>query len=185
MVDIGLHTSHPIHHSHLHHKGEGGRLLRSSVNNGLLQNSDAIQDIGRHRMGLFPVIFQHRFVEYWCVLWHCGETQRWVARSPIPRSYCIRREKMYTIVAHIYTEHLLGKLTYINSQCSQPSCDIANISLPPPSNTETPRINPSSESHKCSQELNLRKFDPQEYSDSLVQKKHGGKRHWLSYNVSR
>ena len=83
---------------------------------------------------------------------------------------------MYTIVAYIYTEHLLRKLTYINSQPSQPSCDIGNISLPPPSNTETSRINPSSEPHKCSQELNLRKFDPQEYSDSLAQKKHGGKR---------
>ena len=42
MGDIGLYTSSPIHHSHLHHKGEGARLLRSSVNNGLLQSSVAL-----------------------------------------------------------------------------------------------------------------------------------------------
>lgn len=118
MGDIGLHTSSPIHHSHLHHKGEGARLLRSSVNNGLLQNSVALRQWKTQNMTFSSVFFQHKCVEHWHVFWHHGEVQWWVARSPIPRSYCIRRQKMYTIVAYLYAEYLLGKLTYINSQSS-------------------------------------------------------------------
>ena len=99
-------------------------------------------------MTFSSVFFQHKCAEHRRVFWHHGEVQWWVARSPIPRFYCIKREKMYTTVVYLYIEYLLGKLTYINSQSSQQSSDAGTIT-----------INPFSDSHKYSQKLNLREFD--------------------------
>ena len=177
MGDIGLHTSSHIHHSHLHHKGEGARLLRSSVNNGLYR---ILLLYLRHwktqNMTFSSVFFQHKCAEHRRVFWHHGEVQWWVARSPIPRFCCIKREKMYTTVVYLYSESLLGKLTYINSQSSQQSSDAGTIT-----------INPFSDSHKYSQKLNLREFDSLQFHSSfwefcsqniviLFAQKHGVKR---------
>lgn len=79
---------------------------------------------------------------------------------------------MYTIIAYIYIEHLLGKLTHITSQSSQQSVMLVLLVFPFPLILgHQGLILP--QGHINSQELNLKKFDPppQEYNNSLAPRK--------------
>lgn len=99
LLSMVLHTSHPIHHSiHIIQRG-AGRLLRSSVNNGLSQHS------GKHVKGLFPQCWFHRDVLNPGVCSVTVVRQWWIAQNPFPRFYCLRKE-VYEVMAYIYSEHL-------------------------------------------------------------------------------